>query len=67
MKFLSIDDIKNASNIILITERITEKELKINKFPKGNTIILFLKNAKQLKNYKKKKRKKNKKVYLEYL
>ena len=51
MKFLSIDDVKKASNIILITDRTDEKKLKINQFPSGETIILFLENAKQLKRY----------------
>jgi len=51
MKFLSIDDVKKVSNIILITDRTDEKKLKINQFPSGETIILFLENAKQLKRY----------------
>ena len=51
MNFLSIDDVKKASNIILITDRTDEKKLKINQFPSGETIILFLENAKQLKRY----------------
>ena len=41
MNFLSIDDVKKASNIILITDRTDEKKLKINQFPSGETIILF--------------------------
>jgi len=58
MKFLSIDDIKNASNIILITDSNCEEKLKIKEFYNGETIILFLENtklSKQLKNYEKNK------------